>query len=49
MNGIMVPAAALLDTNAAPFRLRQETALRQRLGQLFWENNMTAEEEGTKK
>lgn len=41
MNGVVLPAAALLHSNASPFRFRQETALWQRLGQFLRENHMT--------
>ena len=43
MNGIVLPSSTLLDTDASPFRFRQETALGERLGELLWKNDVTVD------
>lgn len=42
VNGIVLPATALLHTNTTPFRLGQKTAFGKRLGEFLGENHMTA-------
>ena len=41
MNRVMLPSTALLNSDATPFRLRQETRLREGLGQLLGKNDMS--------
>jgi hypothetical protein len=40
VNGIVLPATALLHTNATPLGLRQETTLGKCLGKLLWQDDM---------
>ena len=40
VNGVVLPATALLDPNAAPFRLGQQARLGKRLGQFLGENDV---------
>ena len=49
VNHVVLPAAALLHSDATPFRLGQETTLGERLGEFFGEDHMTAEEKQPKK
>jgi hypothetical protein len=44
MNRVMLPATALLDTNATPLGLRQETRLGKRLGKLLGKNDVPREQ-----
>ena len=45
MDGVVLPAAALLHAHAPPFRLRQQPLLRERLCELFRENHVPGAEE----
>jgi len=40
MNRIMLPSAALLDTDSSPFRLGQEATLGESLGKFLGEDHM---------
>ena len=42
VNGIVLPSSTLLDTDSSPFGFRQETALRERLRELLWKDDVTA-------
>lgn len=44
MNRVMLPATALLDTNATPLGLRQETRLGKCLGKLLGKNDVPREQ-----
>jgi len=44
VNHVVLPAAALLHSDATPFRLGQKATLGERLGEFFGEDHMTAEE-----